>query len=62
MKFRITGLEERFVIREWLEKHSNNVRVVESVYQQEGRKEVTDWKDGENHVNGNLGAVYKLCG
>jgi len=42
MKFRIMGLEERFVIREWLEKHGNNIRVVESIYQQEGRKEVTE--------------------
>jgi len=32
LKFRIIGLGERFVIREQLEKHCNNVRVTESMY------------------------------
>jgi hypothetical protein len=40
LKFRIIGLEERCVIRERLEKHVSNIRVIESVLAR--RKKATD--------------------
>lgn len=45
LKFRIIGLEERFVVSEQLEKHNNAIRMIESLYQQEGKKRLTRWRE-----------------
>lgn len=45
LKLRIIGLAERFVIREQIENQNNNIRVIESVYQEEGRKRLTRWRE-----------------
>jgi hypothetical protein len=54
LKFRIIGFEERFVIREQLEKHGNNIRVI--VYLPARRKEATDAMERTT-----LMAILVLC-